>query len=159
MQIDIIAVGKIKEDYTQKGLQEYLKRLVSYAKVNIIEVNDEKTPANASFAEEEGIRQKEGDKILAKIKPDSFLIILDINGETPTSEIFAKKIEQLMVDGKSHLTFIIGGSIGLLDDIKKKADLSVSFGRFTYPHQLMRLILLEQIYRCFKIIRKEPYHK
>jgi len=159
MQIDIIAVGKIKEDYTQKGLQEYLKRLVSYAKISIIEINDEKTPVNASFAEEEGIRQKEGDKILAKIKPDSFVIVLDINGETPTSEVFAKKIEQLMIDGKSHMTFIIGGSIGLSDDIKKKADLSVSFGHFTYPHQLMRLILLEQIYRCFKIIRKEPYHK
>jgi len=159
MQIDIIAVGKIKEDYIQKGLQEYLKRLGPYVKVSIIEVNDEKTPANASLAEEEGIRQKEGDKILAKIKLDSFIVTLEINGENLTSERFAKKIEDLMVNGRSHLTFIIGGSIGLADNIRKKADLAISFGHFTYPHQLMRLILLEQIYRCFKIIKKEPYHK
>lgn len=159
MQIDIIAVGKIRESYIQKGLQEYLKRLVSYARVGIIEVNDEKTPANASLAEEDGIRQREGDKILAKIKPDSFVITLEIDGELITSERFAKKLEQLMVSGKSHLTFIIGGSIGLSGTIKKKADFAVSFGHFTYPHQLMRLMLLEQIYRAFKIVRKEPYHK
>ena len=159
MQIDIIAVGKIRESYIQKGLQEYLKRLVPYARVGIIEVNDEKTPANASLAEEDGIRQREGDKILAKIKPDSFVITLEIDGELITSERFAKKLEQLMVSRKSHLTFIIGGSIGLSGTIKKKADFAVSFGHFTYPHQLMRLMLLEQIYRAFKIVRKEPYHK
>ena len=159
MQIDIIAVGKIKENYIQKGLQEYLKRLAPYVKTGVIEVGDEKTPVNASFAEEERIKQKEGAKILAKIKPDSFIITLEINGEPLTSEAFAKRVEQLMIDGRSHLTFIIGGSIGLSDDIKKKADLAISFGNITYPHQLIRLILLEQIYRCFKIIRKEPYHK
>jgi len=159
MQIDIIAVGKIKENYIQKGLQEYLKRLGPYVRLGIIEVSDEKTPVNTSFAEEKEIRQKEGIKILAKVKPDSFVIALEINGVSLTSEAFAKKIEQLMVDGRSHLTFIIGGSIGLSDDIKKKADLAISFGNLTYPHQLIRLILLEQIYRCFKIIRKEPYHK
>lgn len=159
MQIDIIAVGKIKENYIQKGLQEYLKRLGPYARIKIIEVYDEKIPANASLAEEEGIRQREGDKILAKVKPDSFIITLEIDGELLTSDAFAQKIEQLMVSGRSHLTFIIGGSIGLSDDIKKRADLAISFGHFTYPHQLIRLILLEQIYRCYKIIRKEPYHR
>ncbi|MBS3969051.1 MAG: 23S rRNA (pseudouridine(1915)-N(3))-methyltransferase RlmH [Clostridia bacterium] len=159
MQIDIIAVGKIKEKYIQKGLQEYLKRLGPYARIKIIEVNDEKIPANASLAEEEGIRQREGDKILAKVKPDSFIVTLEIDGELLTSGAFAQKVEELMVSGKSHLTFIIGGSIGLSDDIKRRADLKISFGRFTYPHQLMRLILMEQIYRCYRIIRKEPYHK
>ncbi|KUO49801.1 MAG: 23S rRNA (pseudouridine(1915)-N(3))-methyltransferase RlmH [Desulfitibacter sp. BRH_c19] len=159
MQIDIIAVGKIKENFIQKGLQEYLKRLGLYAKINIIEVNDEKTPANASLAEEEGIRQKEGEKVLAKIKPDSFIITLDIDGELLTSEKLAKRVEKLMVGGRSHLTFIIGGSLGLSKEVSKKADMKLSFGRLTYPHQLMRLILLEQIYRCFRIIKGEPYHK
>jgi len=159
MQIDIIAVGKIKENYIQKGLQEYLKRLAPYTKIGIIEISDEKTPANASVAEEEGIRQKEGARVLAKAKTDSFIITLEVDGELLTSETLAGKFERLMLDGRSHLTFIIGGSIGLSDDIKRKADLAISFGNFTYPHQLMRLILLEQIYRCFKIIRNEPYHK
>ncbi len=159
MQIDIVTIGKIKENFIQKGLQEYQKRLASYAKISIIEVNDEKTPANASSAEEDGIRQKEGEKVLARIKQDSFIITLDIAGELLTSEKLADRIEKLMIGGRSHLTFIIGGSLGLSKEVTKKADMKLSFGRLTYPHQLMRLILLEQIYRCFRIIKGEPYHK
>lgn len=159
MQIDIIAVGKIKEDFIQKGLLEYQKRLGPYAKINIIEVNDEKTPANASPAEEDAILQKEGEKVLNKIKSDSFVISLHIDGELLTSEDLAKSFEKLMVGGRSHLTIVIGGSLGLSQNVAKKADMKLSFGRLTYPHQLMRLILLEQIYRCFRIIKGEPYHK
>ncbi len=159
MQIEIIAVGKIKEKFMQKGIDEYFKRLKPFAKMKIIEVDDEKSPANASEAEEQRIRQIEGQRILAKLKRDTFVIILDIAGELLSSEDLAEKLERLMVTGKSHVTFIIGGSIGLSEEVKEKANLKISFGRVTYPHQLMRLILVEQIYRCFKIIRDEPYHK
>lgn len=159
MQIEIIAVGKIKEKFMQKGIDEYFKRLKPFAKMKIIEVDDEKSPANASEAEEQRIRQIEGQRILAKLKRDTFVIILDIAGELLSSENLAEKLERLMVTGKSHVTFIIGGSIGLSEEVKEKANLKISFGRVTYPHQLMRLILVEQIYRCFKIIRDEPYHK
>jgi 23S rRNA (pseudouridine1915-N3)-methyltransferase len=159
MQIEIIAVGKIKEKYLQKGIQEYLKRLGPFAKIKIVEVSDEKTPASATKAEEDEVRKKEGQRILDKLKGDTFVIILDIDGELLSSEDLAKKVEELMIKSKNHVTIIIGGSVGLSEEVKKRANLKLSFGRFTYPHQLMRLILLEQIYRCFKIIRGEPYHK
>ncbi len=159
MQIDIIAVGKIREKYLQEGNREYLKRLQPYSKINIIEINDEKIPANPSWKDEEEVRIKEGVAILAKIKSDTFLITLELDGQSMSSEDLAEKLERLMVTGRSHLTFVIGGSVGLSSEVSKRADLKLSFGYLTYPHQMMRLILLEQIYRCFKIIKGEPYHK
>ena len=159
MHITIIAIGKLKEKYLRDGINEYLKRLQSYAKVEIIELADEKEPYNASTAEEEQIKIKEGERIKAKIKPDSYLIALAIEGKQFTSPALAQKIDSLSSAGNSHLTFIIGGSLGLSDEILKSADLLLSFSELTFPHQLMRLILLEQIYRSFRIIKGEPYHK
>lgn len=159
MHITIIAIGKLKEKYLRDGINEYLKRLQSYAKVEIVELADEKEPYNASAAEEEQIKIKEGERIKAKIKPDSYLIALAIEGKQFTSPALAQKIDSLASSGNSHLTFIIGGSLGLSDDILKSADLLLSFSELTFPHQLMRLILLEQIYRSFRIIKGEPYHK
>ena len=159
MHITIIAIGKLKEKYLRDGINEYLKRLQSYAKVEIIELADEKEPYNASAAEEEQIKIKEGERIKAKIKPDSYLIALAIEGKQFTSPALAQKIDSLASSGNSHLTFIIGGSLGLSDEILKSADLLLSFSALTFPHQLMRLILLEQIYRSFRIIKGEPYHK
>ena len=159
MHITIIAIGKLKEKYLRDGINEYLKRLQSYAKVEIIELADEKEPYNASAAEEEQIKIKEGDRIKAKIKPDSYVIALAIAGKQFTSPALAQKIDSLSSAGNSHLTFVIGGSLGLSDEILRSADLLLSFSELTFPHQLMRLILLEQIYRSFRIIKGEPYHK
>ena len=159
MHITIIAIGKLKEKYLREGINEYLKRLQSYAKVEIIELADEKEPYNASTAEEEQIKIKEGERIKAKIKPDSYLIALAIEGKQFTSPALAQKLDFLASSGNSHLTFVIGGSLGLSDEILKSADLLLSFSELTFPHQLMRLILLEQIYRSFRIIKGEPYHK
>jgi len=159
LQIEVLAVGKIKENYLKKGIEEYLKRLQPYAKLNIIEISEEKLPSNPSPKDEEEVKNKEGDRILARLKEDTFIAVLDKDGDMPTSEGLAEKLQQLMVSGKSHLTIIIGGSLGLPDRVLKRADIRLSFGKLTYPHQLMRLIVLEQIYRCFKIIRGEPYHK
>lgn len=159
MHITIIAIGKLKEKYLRDGINEYLKRLQSYAKVEIIELADEKEPYNASAAEEEQIKIKEGERIKAKIKPDSYLIALAIEGKQFTSPALAQKIDSLASSGNSHLTFVIGGSLGLSDEILKSADLLLSFSELTFPHQLMRMILLEQIYRSFRIIKGEPYHK
>lgn len=159
MHITIIAIGKLKEKYLRDGINEYLKRLQSYAKVEIIELADEKEPYNASTAEEKQIKIKEGERIKAKIKPDSYLIALAIEGKQFTSPALAQKLASLASSGNSHLTFVIGGSLGLSDEILKSADLLLSFSELTFPHQLMRLILLEQIYRSFRIIKGEPYHK
>ena len=159
MHITIIAIGKLKEKYLRDGINEYLKRLQSYAKVEIIELADEKEPYNASAAEEEQIKIKEGERIKAKLKPDSYVIALAIEGKQFTSPALAQKIDSLASSGNSHLTFVIGGSLGLSGDILKSADLLLSFSELTFPHQLMRLILLEQIYRSFRIIKGEPYHK
>ena len=159
MHITIIAIGKLKEKYLRDGTNEYLKRLQSYAKVEIIELADEKEPYNASAAEEEQIKIKEGERIKAKIKPDSYVIALAIEGKQFTSPALAQKIDSLASSGNSHLTFVIGGSLGLSDEILKSADLLLSFSELTFPHQLVRLILLEQIYRSFRIIKGEPYHK
>ncbi len=159
MQISVIAVGKIKEKYLQQGIDEYLKRLRSYAKIQIIEVPDEKTPDNASEAMELQIKDKEGNAILAHIKPDSHCIALAIEGKQQTSEELASSLDNLATYGKSHITFVIGGSLGLSDHVLKRADEKLSFSKMTFPHQLMRMILLEQVYRAFRINRKEPYHK
>lgn len=159
MNITIIAVGKLKEKYLQQGIQEYLKRLGPYAKMTIIEVPDEKAPEHLSQAEEALVKQKEGERILAHIQDDMHVITLEIEGRMLTSEQLASKIEELATYGKSKVAFIIGGSLGLSEAVQKRSDYALSFSKMTFPHQLMRLILLEQVYRAFKIIRREPYHK
>ncbi|MBS4030392.1 MAG: 23S rRNA (pseudouridine(1915)-N(3))-methyltransferase RlmH [Clostridiales bacterium] len=159
MQIQILTVGKIKEKYLAAGIAEYEKRLSSYAKVIIREVKDEKTPDNASPADEDALLEKEADRLEALIKPGTHLIALAIKGKSLSSPELASYIEDLGTAGKSHITFLIGGSLGLSPRLLQKADLHVSFSSLTFPHQLFRLMLLEQLYRAFKIIRGEPYHK
>ncbi|MGM9571800.1 MAG: 23S rRNA (pseudouridine(1915)-N(3))-methyltransferase RlmH [bacterium] len=159
MHIRIIGVGKIKEDYLRAGIKEYCKRLSSYCRLEIIEVEDEKTNERASRAEEELVKDKEAGRILRHIKEDTYLIVLDLGGKEFSSEKLAGKMEQLALSGYSDLTFVIGGSLGISPAVRNKADLLLSFSHFTFPHQLMRLILLEQIYRVYRINRGEPYHK
>lgn len=159
MQIDIIAVGKIKEKYLNLGIAEFTKRLSIYCKLNIVEIADQPTPDNASPAEELIIKEKEGDKILSKIKDQSHVIALAIQGNMYSSEDLANKLDKLALSGNSHITFVIGGSLGLSDVVLKRANTLMSFSKMTFPHQLMRLILLEQVYRGFRINRGEPYHK
>ena len=159
MHITIITVGKIKEKYFADGIKEYLKRLTAYAKVEIIEVADEKTVDNPSPAELAQIKSKEGEKISRYLKAGTCIVVLEIQGKNLSSEELAETIADLGLKGKSDLTFIIGGSVGLADAIIQAADIRLSFGRMTFPHQMMRMILLEQIYRSFKIIKGEPYHK
>ncbi len=159
MKIDIIAVGKVKEKYLKMGMEEYLKRLQSHAKVTIVEVPDEKTIEGGSDREVEIIREREGRGILKKIPEGAQVIVLDIQGKMLTSEELASTFEEYGVRGKSHWVFVIGGSVGLSSSVLSRGDLRLSFSKMTFPHQLMRLILLEQIYRGFKIIKKEPYHK
>ncbi|PKM79371.1 MAG: 23S rRNA (pseudouridine(1915)-N(3))-methyltransferase RlmH [Firmicutes bacterium HGW-Firmicutes-13] len=159
MNLKIIAVGKIREKYLSRGIEEYLKRLRPYARIEIIEVADEKIPDRASPAEEEVIKTKEGERVLKKLEPDSFLVVLAVEGKLLSSEELAGRLEKLAVEGQGKVTFIIGGTLGLAEDIKSRADLLLSFSTLTFPHQVMRFILLEQLYRAFKIIRGEPYHK
>ena len=158
MKITIISVGKIKEKYLVEGIKEYSKRLSKYTKLEIIEVLDERAPENLSKKEMKIIKDKEGKKIEFKIK-NSYVIALDIDGITFSSEELANKIEDIKTYNSSHVTFIIGGSLGLSSSILNNADLKMSFSKMTFPHQLMRLILLEQIYRSFRINNNEPYHK
>lgn len=159
MRISIIAVGKLKEKYLKQGIQEYLKRLGAYANMEMIEVTDEKAPEKMSEAEMEEVKQKEGERILAKVSQDAYVITLEILGEMSTSEKFAKKLDQLALHGKSKIAFVIGGSLGLSEEVRRRSDYALSFSKMTFPHQLMRLILVEQIYRAYRINRGEPYHK
>lgn len=159
MKITILTVGKIKEDFYRKAIAEYSKRLSRYCKLEIIEVTDEKTPDSASAVVEEQIKDKEGERLLKYIREDAYVIALAIDGKMLDSIELSKNIEQLGVMGKSHIIFVIGGSLGLSDLILKRADFKLSFSKMTFPHQLMRVILLEQIYRSYRIICKEPYHK
>lgn len=159
MKITLITVGKIKEKYLKDAIAEYSKRLSRYCKLEIVEVADEKTPDNASDTVEDAIRDKEGERILKYIKEDAYVITLEIAGKMLTSEEMAEKIEKLGVQGNSHIIFIIGGSIGLGKEILKRSDYALSFSKMTFPHQLMRVILLEQIYRSYRIMNHEPYHK
>lgn len=159
MKITLITVGKIKEKYLKDAIAEYSKRLSRYCKLEIVEVADEKTPDNASDTVEDAIRDKEGERILKYIKEDAYVITLEIAGKMLTSEEMAEKIDKLGVLGTSHIIFIIGGSIGLGREILKRSDYALSFSKMTFPHQLMRVILLEQIYRSYRIINHEPYHK
>lgn len=159
MKITIVAVGKIKEKYWKDAISEYSKRLGAYCDLKIIEVADEKTPDQASQAAEEVIRDKEGERILKHLKDDMYVITLEISGQMLTSESLAKKIEDLGIQGKSSIAFVIGGSIGLGKEVLRRSNYALSFSKMTFPHQLMRVILLEQVYRSFKIQRGEPYHK
>lgn len=159
MNITIVSVGKLKEKYLKMGIDEYVKRLGGYAKIDLIEVPDEKAPEQLSEAEMDIVKKKEGERILAKISQDAYVIALAINGKMKTSEQMATDIESLMTYGKSKITFVIGGSLGLHDDVLKRADEQQSFGKMTLPHQLMKLVLVEQIYRSFRIMKGEPYHK
>ena len=159
MKITILTVGKIKEKYFTGAVQEYSKRLGRYCKLEIIEVADEKTPDHASGREEEQIRKKEGERLKKYIKDGAYVIALAIEGKQMSSEAFAGRLDRLGIEGKSHIIFIIGGSIGLDPDILKNADELLSFSQMTFPHQLMRVVLLEQIYRGYRIIHGEPYHK
>ncbi len=159
MKITVIGVGKIREKYFSDAISEYEKRLSRYCTLNILEVADEKTPDGASPAEEEQIKKKEGVRILSHIRNDAYVIALAIEGEALDSVGFAKKIESLGIMGESDIVFVIGGSLGLSREVLSRADCRVSFSKMTFPHQLMRVILLEQIYRSFKIIHGEPYHK
>lgn len=159
MEITIIVVGKLKEKYLKNGIAEYLKRMKSYASVKIVEVNDEPAGQTLSDAEVEQVKVAEGVRIIEKIPERARVVALDLRGKQLTSEAFAAEIEDTMTYGTSQIAFIIGGSHGLSQEVLQKTDLKVSFGKMTYPHQLMRLILVEQIYRAFRIIRNEPYHK
>ncbi len=159
MKITLITVGKIKEKYLKDAIAEYSKRLSRYCKLEIIEVADEKTPDQASEAVEENIRDKEGERILKHIRDDMYVITLEINGKMLSSEELADKINSLGLQGKSSIAFVIGGSIGLGREVLRRSDYALSFSRMTFPHQLMRVILLEQVYRGYRIISGEPYHK
>lgn len=159
MRISIICVGKIKEKFYRDAIDEYVKRLGKYCKPEIIEVADEKTPDKASAAEEEQIKAKEAERILSKIKDDAFVCTLEILGKKYSSEGLARMLEQTAISGRSHIAFVIGGSLGLHSSVMKQSDLAISFSDMTFPHQLMRVILCEQIYRAYRIISGEPYHK
>lgn len=157
MNISILAVGKLKEKYLKQGIEEYIKRLGPYAKVSVTEIPDEPASERLSDAEIKAVKVAEGERLLSKLTPDTHVIALAINGKALTSEAFAAELDNLATYGKSKIAFVIGGSNGLSEDVLKRADLKLSFSSFTYPHQLMRLILVEQIYRAFKINRNEPY--
>ncbi len=159
IKVTIIAVGKLKEKYLRDACAEYLKRLGVYAKVNVIEVNEERCSDNPSATEIENVKQKEGQRIIAKIPKASFIVPMCIEGTQYSSEDFAQKIEATAVAGNGEITFIIGGSFGLSDEVKALGKLKLSFGKLTLPHQLMRVVLLEQIYRAFSILNNSKYHK
>ena len=159
MKITILTVGKIKEKYLKDAIAEYSKRLSRYCRLEIVETADEKTPDQASEALEKQIRKKEGERLRKYLREDAYKIALAIDGKMLSSEEFAEKIKHLGVKSTSHIIFIIGGSIGLDEEILKKADYLLSFSKMTFPHQLMRVILLEQIYRGYRILSGEPYHK
>jgi 23S rRNA (pseudouridine1915-N3)-methyltransferase len=159
MNISIICVGKIKEKFLKAAIEEYSKRLSRYCKLDIVEVPDEKIPGNSSDKEEQLIKEKEGLSILKHIKENMFVVTLDLKGKMLSSEELSSFIKESGIRGNSNLAFIIGGSLGLSKDVLKRSDFSLCFSKMTFPHQLMRVILLEQVYRGFRIINGEPYHK
>lgn len=159
MKITVLCVGRIKEKYFTDAVKEYAKRLGRYCKLEILEVMDEKIPDGAGKALEEAVKQKEGEKLLSRLRDGAYAIALELEGKKLDSVGFSERLEKLGVNGVSHIVFIIGGSLGLSEEVKKRADEAVSFSDMTFPHQLMRIILLEQIYRGYRIINREPYHK
>lgn len=159
MKISLLTVGKIKEKYFLDAIQEYKKRLQAYGEVELIEVADEKIPDKASLKEEENIKKKEGDRLLAKIKKNDFVILLDLHGKEIDSVSFSKFLENKMIEGISSFFFVIGGSLGLSKEIIERANFRLSLSPMTFTHQFTRVIVLEQIYRAFKIMHHEVYHK
>ena len=159
MKITLVTVGKIKEKFFEDAIKEYSKRLSRYCKLEILQVADEKTPEGASEAAELQIKEKEGQRILSLIRDDAYVIALAIEGKMLDSEELAERIEKLGVSGISQIVFVIGGSLGLSAQVMKRADYALSFSRMTFPHQLMRVVLLEQIYRSYRIMNHQPYHK
>lgn len=159
MKISILCVGKVKEKFYRDAIDEFSKRLTRYCKLEIIEVVDEKTDEQASETEIRLVKEKEGIRLLNKLKDDAYMIALCIDGKQLDSEELSEKIEKLGVQGVSHICFIIGGSLGLSDEVVSRADYKLSFSKMTFPHQIMRVILLEQIYRGYRIMNHEPYHK
>ena len=159
MNIKLVVVGKIKEKYMREAIKEYSKRLQRYCRLDIVELEDEKTGENLSDKELRLIKDREGRRILSKIEDSAYVMALEIRGKELSSEALAQKIEDLQLEGESRLVLVIGGSLGLSEEVLERADYRLSFSKMTFPHQLMRVILLEQIYRSFRIIRHEPYHK
>lgn len=159
MKVTILCVGKVKEKFYRDGIAEFVKRLSRYCKLEIIEVADEKTAEEASDTEIRIVKEKEGERLLKNIKDDAYVVCLCIDGKQLNSEELSEKIEKLGIQGTSHIYFVIGGSLGLADEVVKRANFKLSFSPMTFPHQLMRLILLEQIYRAYRIMNHEPYHK
>lgn len=159
MNITIISVGKLKEKYLKLAVEEYSKRLTRYCKLNFIELSDEQTPDNASEKEEEIIKDKEGDKILSNVKDNMFLVAMDLKAKELTSEEFSAFIDNCGITGNSNIAFVIGGSLGLSKKVLQRANYKLCFSKMTFPHQLFKVMLLEQIYRGFRIMKGEPYHK
>ncbi|WP_271436923.1 23S rRNA (pseudouridine(1915)-N(3))-methyltransferase RlmH [Staphylococcus hominis] len=159
MKITILAVGKLKEKYWKQAIAEYEKRLGAYSKIEMIEVPDEKAPETMSNKEIEQVKEKEGQRLLAKIKPQATVITLEIQGKMLSSEGLAKELQQRMTQGQSDFVFVIGGSNGLHQDVLNRSNYALSFSKMTFPHQMMRVVLIEQVYRAFKIMRGEAYHK
>ncbi len=159
MKITILSVGKLKEAFFRDAVSEYAKRLQAYAELELMEVKDEPSPEHYSASERELVLKKEGERILERLPENACIVILAINGKRFTSEAFAKHLDELMLMGNSHFCFVIGGSLGLSEEVVRKGRLLLSFSDFTFPHQLMRVVLLEQLYRAMKIRKGEPYHK
>ena len=159
VRISIACVGKLKEKYLTDAVREYSRRLTRYCRAEILETADERIPEKASAAEETLLREREGQRLLKMIPENAFVVTCEIKGDTPDSVEFAGRIRRWMTEGKNHLVFVIGGSTGLSDEVLRRSDYALSFSRMTFPHQLMRVILLEQIYRAFRINAGEPYHK
>ena len=159
MNIQIICIGKLKEKYWTDAVAEYMKRLSSYSSVKIVELKESRLPDKAGPAEEEKVKAEEGREILKSIKDGTYVVTLEIQGKQLSSEELASKIEGLGIEGKCDVAFVIGGSLGLSEEVSKRADFKLSFSKMTFPHQMMRVVLLEQVYRSFKIMRHEAYHK
>ena len=159
MDIRVIAVGKLKEKYWTAAVNEYLKRLSAYGKVSVVEVPEERLPKNAGETDEANVREAEGERILAKISDGEYVVTLEVEGKTLSSEELSEKLDSLLLKGRSKIAMVIGGSTGLGEDVRKRSDFALSLSKMTFPHQMMRVILLEQIYRAFKISRGETYHK
>lgn len=159
MRITVVCVGKIKEKFYVQAIEEYAKRLSRYCKLEFVELPDEKTPENAGEQINASIKAKEGDRILSVLRDDAYVIALAIEGNMLDSVQFSEKLEKLAVSSVSHIMFVIGGSLGLDTRVLSRADYKLSFSKMTFPHQLMRVVLLEQIYRAYRIMRGEPYHK
>lgn len=159
MNIQIITIGKLKEKYWQDAVKEYSKRLSRFATLEILELKESLLPNNASKADEEKVKIEEGREILKAIKDGTYVITLEILGKQLSSEELSSKLETLGIEGKSNIAFVIGGSLGLSKEVSDRANFKLSFSKMTFPHQMMRVVLLEQIYRSFKIIHNETYHK